>query len=192
MGCGKGGTFSLTPDWNQWAIMVSTPKEIPATGSLNEVLQTTFGSFIPAYWKRFNCNVTAYLLQPIEGHGTWDRKECFGTLPRNTEYEGRIAVLTRATIRITKLKAFWSKVEGASQSMLEAPGYETSIGIGEVPWIKQATFSIWTSKAAMKDYAYRTHVHKEVIGKTRTENWYSEEMFVRFRILAEYHQQRLA
>jgi len=67
--------------------------------------------------------------------------------------------------------------------MANAKGLISSLGIGEMPWIKQATFSIWQSKAAMKDFAYQMKEHQEVIRKTRAEKWYSEDMFVRFRII---------
>ncbi len=93
-----------------------------------------------------------------------------------------IAVLTRATIRSGKLRRFWQHVEAVAQRMTQAEGFISSVGIGEVPWIKQATFSIWQSKSAMKAFAYQSYQHSDVIRKTRTEDWYSEEMFVRFVI----------
>jgi len=36
----------------------------------------------------------------------------------------------------------------------------------------------------MKQFAYGSEEHRDVIHKTRANDWYSEEMFVRFRILA--------
>ena len=77
-------------------------------------------------------------------------------------------------------------MDGVASQMNSAPGFITSVGIGEVPWIKQATFSIWESKEQMKQFAYKMQEHAEVIRKTRKENWYSEDMFVRFKILASY------
>jgi hypothetical protein len=67
--------------------------------------------------------------------------------------------------------------------MKEAKGYQFSVGIGEVPWVKQATFSVWESLDEMKNFAYSMKEHRDVVKKTRTQNWYSEDMFVRFRIL---------
>jgi hypothetical protein len=67
--------------------------------------------------------------------------------------------------------------------MATAPGFITSFGIGEIPWIKQATFSIWESKEAMKAFAYGMREHSEVIQKTRRQKWYSEDMFTRFKII---------
>src|SRR5204863_3891555 len=81
-------------------------------------------------------------------------------------------------------KEFWKYVDGTAAKMAEADGFVTSYGIGEMPLRKQATFSIWENKAAVKSFAYQTKEHQEVIQKTRQDNWYSEDMFVRFRITA--------
>jgi heme-degrading monooxygenase HmoA len=93
------------------------------------------------------------------------------------------AVLTRATIRLNRLQNFWQHVDGVAKHMTTAEGFITSLGIGEVPWIKQATFSIWESKESMKAFSYKMREHVDVIKKTREEKWYSEDMFVRFKIL---------
>ncbi len=74
--------------------------------------------------------------------------------------------------------------------MASAPGFQTSFGIGEVPWIKQATFSIWSSKADMKAFAYQMHEHATVIAKTRKEKWYSEDLFMRFKPLFSLEKSR--
>lgn len=83
------------------------------------------------------------------------------------DYDGPIAVLTRATIRLSKLNSFWKNVDGVAQQMAGAHGLITSIGIGEVPFIKQATFSIWENKELMKAFAYQMHQHQDVIKKTK-------------------------
>ena len=98
-----------------------------------------------------------------------------------SEYDGILAVLTRATIRLNRLPNFWRHVDAVASQMSNADGFIISVGIGEVPWIKQATFSIWQSKEHMKNFAYKMKDHTEVVRKTRQENWYSEDMFVRFK-----------
>jgi hypothetical protein len=144
----------------------------------------TYGTFINSWWRFFKARHFTLILEPIEGHGLWDDKQAFGVLAKSTDHEGLIAVLTRATIRPSRLRNFWQHVAQAAAPLTGSPGFIYSIGIGEVPWIKQATFSVWQSKQSMKDYAYKMNSHKEVIQKTRSEDWYSEEMFVRFKILA--------
>lgn len=179
MGCGKGGTFDIHPDVQQWAVLVTTNNTFTTTTSL-------YGKFISQWWQRFGCELFTIVLQPTEGHGAWDGKKPFGNLPKQTSEDGITAVLTRATIRLSKLKAFWQNVQNAAAPLQGAEGFIMSVGIGEVPWIKQATFSIWQNKQLMKQYAYGMKQHANVIAKTRKEKWYSEEMFVRFKVLETF------
>lgn len=173
MGCGRNGTFDKTPDWRQWALLtISTNEEAGFRPS-----------FISAWWKFFGVEIWELQLEPIEGHGTWDGKTVFGDLPKQSSYEGAIGILTRATIRPSQLGRFWSHVDAIAQQMAGADGFITSVGIGEVPWIKQATFSIWESKEQMRQFAYKMKEHAEVVKKTHQEKWYSEDMFVRFKPL---------
>ncbi len=187
LGCGKNGTFDKTPDLKQWGILTVHPSlnGIAESDKL-QFQQSVYGSFVTRWWKTFKCETWTIVLEPTESHGLWDGKKVFGDLPKNTGFEGLTAVLTRATIRVNKLKAFWSNVEGAASGMTTAEGFVTSLGVGEAPWIKQATFSVWKSKALMKQFAYKMKDHAEVIKKTRKENWYKEEMFTRFKVLASY------
>lgn len=184
MGSGRNGTFDKTPDLRQWALMATLPQLLPEHAGLDQAMQQV-PSFIHHFWKCFGCRITTYLLEPIEGHGLWDGQQPFGELPKNTDHEGPIAVMTRATIRLRKLKGFWSNVDRVAAQMAGADGFIRSYGIGEVPFIKQATFSIWQSKAHMKQFAYQMREHAEVVRMTRQQDWYSEELFVRFRILHE-------
>ena len=82
------------------------------------------------------------LLQPIQAHGKWDKQEPFGQ-PNLTNYEGPVAVLTRATINLNRLKNFWQNAEKIAAIMTAAPGYITSMGVGEDPFRHQATISFW-------------------------------------------------
>ena len=198
LGCGKNGSFDKTPDWQQWGVMTvrsveSGSQELGVGSHESEVqsskLQTPnselnklYGNFIARWLRFFGCETWTVILTPIEGHGLWDGKKVFGELPVKSDHEGQVAILTRATIRVSKLKSFWKHVGGVASKMDGSKGFITSIGIGEIPWIKQATFSIWQSKEDMKNFAYQMKEHKEVIVKIRTEKWYSEDMFVRFKI----------
>ena len=184
MGCGKNGTFDKVPDLQQWAILLITDKIKKRDFQSHFDYENLYGRFITSWWKYFGCSRWTIILEPIEGHGTWDGKEAFGSLPRTSDYDGLIAVLTRATIRLNRLQQFWKHVSGVARLMSSSDGFIASFGIGEVPWIKQATFSIWKNKEGLKTFAYKMHEHTEVIRKTRQEKWYSEDMFVRFKIIA--------
>ena len=191
LGSGRNGSFDKHPDWQQWGIF-AVGREQSAVGSQqpaalaavnNDYLKRLYGSFIAGWFKFFGCETWTIFLEPTEGHGSWAGKEPFGQLPRQTDFDGPVAVLTRATIRLSKLKAFWAHVNPVAVKMNTAEGFVTSLGVGEIPWLRQATFSIWQSKEAMKQFAYSMKEHQEVIIKTRKDKWYSEDLFARFKIL---------
>lgn len=126
-------------------------------------------------------------LAPLRSHGLWNGLNPFDyptdTLGDAPEAEP-VAVLTRASIRLRRAARFWGYVEPTSRALAEAPGVRLAIGLGELPLVRQATFSIWESAAAMQQYAYRDARHREVIQLTRREGWYGEELFARFRVLS--------
>ncbi|OCX53789.1 DUF3291 domain-containing protein [Mucilaginibacter sp. PPCGB 2223] len=175
LGCGHNGTFDLQPDWQQWGLLaVWDDRE-----SFNRFYRS---SFVSRWWKALGHERWTVLCEPLQSHGSWDGKEPFGK-PTGQNYDGPVAILTRATIRFSRLKNFWSHVDEVAGVMAASPGYITSVGIGEAPVYRQATFSVWQNLEAAKGFAYRDKKHAEVIKKTRQENWYSEELFARFKPL---------
>ena len=177
MGCGKNGSFDLEPDWQQWALMIVWNSE-------EDYKSFQQNSFIAWWWKNFTIEQWNLLSVPLASHGKWDGKDPFKMDNYESNYTGPVAVLTRATIRLSKLSQFWSNVEPVAKIMSKAPGFICSIGIGEAPFFRQATLSIWKDMESMKSFAYGSPEHAEVIRKTRKLNWYSEELFARFRILS--------
>lgn len=173
LGCGHNDTFDLHPDWQQWGLLTVWNKR-------EDFDKFNKQSFIPRWWKTLAYERFTVLCAPLQSHGKWDGKEPFGK-PNITDYDGPVAILTRATIRINRIKNFWSHVDEVAKIMASAPGYITSIGIGEAPVYRQATFSVWESLEHVKAFAYQSPKHAEVIKKTRQENWYSEELFARFK-----------
>lgn len=176
MGSGKGGSFSLSPDYKQWSLLA-------VWDNLQNQHDFAANSFVAKWWSRFAHETYTILLSPLSSKGTWDGQQPFKPDQPN-ETIGPVAVLTRATIRFSKLKRFWSHVDQAAQDMQGSPGYIISFGVGEAPVVKQATFSVWTSMDAMMEYAYGSANHREVIKKTREENWYLEELFARFKVIS--------
>jgi len=172
LGSGHNGTFDLQPDWQQWGLL--------AVWNDREDFDRFYtNSFVAWWWKLLGRETWTILCQPLQSHGKWDGREPFGR-PDITSYTGPVAVLTRATIRFSKLKNFWSNVDDVAGLMVNAKGFITSFGIGEAPVYRQATFSIWESLDDVKAFAYQSREHAEVIKKTRAEKWYSEELFARF------------
>ena len=56
------------------------------------------------------------------------------------------------------------------------------IGLGEIPWFHQVTFSIWPSQESMDQFARNHGPHKEAIKAVRENNWFKEELYARFAI----------
>lgn len=186
MGCGRNGTFDIRPAWRQWAVMAFySSRNQMCAGQNEELPRLVLGNFIVWWWSIFRVRHRVIALAPVAGHGTWNGRalEPNSQSPL-TDYEP-VAVLTRATIRLSRALDFWSSVPAAAQSLASEPGLVYSVGVGEVPFLRQATFSMWKSTEAMKVYAYGKAEHREAIRKTRELNWYSEEMFLRFRVLSD-------
>ncbi len=208
-GCGRNGSFDIYPDWKQWAILtvptshpdsyrnpipipiaIGTQSPIPNSHSSDDSYKTLkrelYGSFITTWWQWFRCETYTIIMEPLEERGSWDGKRPFGQVRQVEEHAGPIAVLTRASIRFTRVNRFWRHVKPVVQEMENAEGLIATLGIGEVPWFKQSTFSIWKDISAMKAFAYHMRQHRAAVTKTRSEKWYREEMFVRFRLIAHF------
>lgn len=173
MGCGRNGSFDLKPDWQQWGLLATWNSR----ADFDNFHQR---SFIAGWWRKLTTESWTLLAEPLQSHGTWDGDMPFGK-PDVKSYAGPVAVLTRATINLNRLKNFWSHVDAAARVMALSEGYITSVGIGEAPVFRQATFSVWESLDHVKAFAYKGGEHADIIKKTRSENWYSEELFARFK-----------
>lgn len=69
------------------------------------------------------------------------------------------------------------------ESLRGCTGVESAIGIGEAPIGLQGTLSVWSSSAAVREFAYKGAAHSAAIAQTQSQKWYSEELFARFALL---------
>jgi len=93
-----------------------------------------------------------------------------------------MAALTRASIRPAKAVSFWRYAPAAQDDLKQAPGCQLAVGLGEAPLVRQCTFSVWTNAPAMMDYAH-TGAHQQAIQAAYKNDFFSESMFVRMRVL---------
>ena len=172
LGSGAENGFSSKPNLGTYVLLCVWTSEEMA----NDFFSTN--QFFQRYKSKCNEILTIYA-NSAEAHGKWDGIQPF---EKNAELHLNkpVMVLTRASIRISKLISFWRRVGKVSKSLENYKGLVFSIGVGEWPLIQQATISIWSTQAEMIDYAYKNEKHKEVVLLTRKLKWYKEEMFARF------------
>jgi heme-degrading monooxygenase HmoA len=130
---------------------------------------------------------TVHML-PVSWHGLWSGRDPFaGIAAAQPPNPGPWVILTRASIRLARLRAFLQAVPPVAELLLQQPDLLNSVGVGESPLLKQATLSVWRSLPALKHFAYdSSSPHSAVIRRTRREGWYSEELFARFRPVASW------
>ena len=172
LGSGHGRGFSLRPNWARYGLL--------AVWENGEALENFFAhSTLMQMYRCHAKEIWTVRLQPVEVQGRWSGVNPFFPLAP-LKKDSPIAILTRATIRLSRLRAFWSAVPATSRALGQATGLLASIGIGEAPIFRQATFSLWRSVGDMEAFAFRTAAHREAMRRTRAENWYREELFARF------------
>ncbi|PSR53125.1 spheroidene monooxygenase [Adhaeribacter arboris] len=177
LGSGKGRVFSLKPDFNRYGLFATWQTEADANAFFSH------SGVMKMYYE--NCQeVWTIKLLPYKAHGLWDGQNPLPGLTTEPSSEQPIAVLTRAAINWRSLPAFWKNGTLTSQALESAPGVLASIGLGELPFVRQATFSIWSSQEQMRNYAYQNQAHRAVVQRTRAEKWYKEELFARFQVLS--------
>ncbi len=122
-------------------------------------------------------------LSPISSRGYWDKTNPFK--PNKYEIEikdNMLAALTRATIKPKIMLKFWSKVPAISKVIGNNKNVLFKMGLGEIPWFHQVTFSIWPNAEAMSDFARKDGPHAKAIQSVREGNWFSEELYARFEV----------
>lgn len=173
LGSGRLNGFSIWPNWAVYGLLGVWEQESAA--------QRFFDGH-PVwldYCRHSEAQQTVFLRTSMF-HGAWDGQTPFDP-SADFDVTAPVAVLTRATIRWTRLVQFWSRVPAVSLDVENRPGLQFAIGVGERPLVQQATFSLWDSGKHMLDYAYRRPQHAEVIRHTRALGWYKEELFARFQ-----------
>jgi hypothetical protein len=174
LGTGRGRSMSLSADLRRWALFAVWDGE-PA---LERFLER---SPVAARWREEAEEAWHVRLAPLGSRGGWGGADPLaGAASPPAPPDGPVAVLTRASIRPRRLVAFYRSIPDVDRSLRRADGCLASIGVGEWPLARQATFSLWDDESAIGRFAYRSAAHRDVIGRVRRESWYSEELFARF------------
>ncbi|TYK43142.1 spheroidene monooxygenase [Actinomadura decatromicini] len=187
LGTGKGRSMSLSADLRRWALFAVWDGE----RALDRFLER---SPVAARWRDEAVESWHVRLVPLASRGAWGGHDPLAGAapgppapppappqgPPHGPPHGPVAVLTRASIRPRRLPAFYRSIPDVDRLLRRQDACIASIGVGEWPLARQATFSLWDDEQAIARFAYRAAAHRDVIGRVRREAWYSEELFARF------------
>ena len=174
LGTGRGAGFDPAPNFRVYAILATWPSREAAHRGFDSPAYRAYADKASETWH--------VLLSAIQGHGTWDRREPFA-IHKSGQPPRPIGVLTRASIRWSRLWPFWRSVPAVSATTHGAERLRFRIGMGERPVLQLMTFSVWDDVASVKAFAYAKGHHRATLKKARDDGWFSEELFARFRIL---------
>ena len=119
-------------------------------------------------------------LKNYQTHGYWSGQQPFLATAETPRTNQPVAVLTRATINLTRLRSFWGQALRINRQFAEHTDCWFSLGVGEWPVVQQATFSLWKDADSMKQFAYGSDLHRQAVRQTRQHHWFTEDLFARF------------
>lgn len=189
MGSGAGGGFGLRPSPSHQGLITLFDHADQARAFLA-------GPVVNAYRERA-ADCWCGLLEVVSARGQWDG-EAWGVTPATQlgahgiaandeamQADPRpLAAITRASIRPAKAVAFWRNAPATHAAMQQARGCTLAMGLGEVPLIRQCTFSLWKDTQSMLAYAHQG-AHLQAIEAAHKNQYFSESMFVRMRLLEQ-------
>jgi hypothetical protein len=174
LGSGFEGGFGLRPSSSRQGLFALFESEAAADHFLGQ--SETLRQF-----RSRSAELCTVKLRAWSSRGHWSGQSLQASTMGPTPDQGAVpvAALTRASIHPLRALAFWRKAPPAQDALASSPGCWLAVGLGEAPVLRQATFSIWESVAAMDAYA-RSGAHLDAIRAAQREGYFSESMFVRF------------
>jgi hypothetical protein len=173
LGSGFEGGFGLRPSRSRQGVFA-------VFSNLSAAKEFVEFSELAATYRQRSTEFCCIMLRAWSCRGSWDGSELLPSTRAPREgTAGPIAALTRASIQLHKAPAFWRYAPAAQTALEAAPGLQLAVGLGEAPFLRQATFSVWNDVAAMDAYA-RSGAHLDGIRAAQKQQFFSESMFVRF------------
>lgn len=178
---GSGSGFTIRPDFTCYALLATWSSEQAADAffATSPVLAACLARASEAWTVK---------LVPRRVRGRWGGREPFladaplPTLPDDLP----IVVLTRASLRLRALPSFWARSSAVDRQILAAPGLRLALGVGELPWIRPVTFSVWDGTTPMEQFAVHGDAHRDATKAARDRGWFKEDLFARFAAIASH------
>ena len=172
-GSGVGEGFTPIPDTSVYAILATWPDHDAARRAM-------FGTRVFRRYAEMADETMTIFLTPASARGRWDGKAPF--TPQDIAWEGPVAALTRATIKLRTAGRFWRQEPAISRAIGQDPNVLFKVGIGELPLVRQATFSVWPDTATMAAFARADGPHASAIREVREGKLFKEDLYARFRV----------
>lgn len=174
MGAGTGEGFTPVPDTGAVAVLTTWPDIETARRQIETA---------PVFrrYRAHAAEVWVVHLAPRSVWGEWAGRQPFVATP--APLDGPVVALTRATVKPTALLRFWRRVPDISGAIGTDPNVLFKVGVGEVPWVHQMTFSIWPDTDTMAAFARADGPHARAIRAVRAGNWFREELYARFAVV---------
>jgi hypothetical protein len=126
-------------------------------------------------------------LQPLRAYGTWSGLPDLPGKELSVGDDEPVAVLTLGRLRIGRVGSFLLTSARAERQAVADPAVLASTGLARPPGLV-ATFSLWRTARAMRDYAHGASGdgHTRAIRVHRARPFHHESVFARFRPYAAH------
>lgn len=174
VGSGAGEGFSVWPDLGTYGLLQVWQDEPSAKAFFDSA------PIFQDYKTRSKKHWITYA-RHISGGGTWSGHNPFHASHQINSHNPNIMVITRASIGWRSLLKFWSVVSLSQTSYRGNEGLLFSKGIGEIPAVEMATYSLWKSEADLMKFSHDPKGHGKVSQRSVAKKWFKESLFARFQ-----------
>ncbi len=171
LGSGREGGFLIQPGLQYQGLFCAFADEVSADAFLAQ-------SKMMCAYRAHGIELFQTKLRAYSSRGSWSHRTPL-SVTATSPAVGPVASLTRASIKPAKARAFWRHSPHTQASLEAAEGRIVSMGLGEAPVFRQATFTIWENQEAMDRFA-RSGAHLDAIKVARANKYFSEDLFARF------------
>jgi hypothetical protein len=127
-------------------------------------------------------------MEPLRVFGAWPGLDGLPERPLPVDDEEPVVVLTLGRLMPWRIRPFLRAAAPAEADALDEPGLLASTGFGRLPNLV-STFSLWSTAAAMRDYANRRGgSHGAAVTADRAQAFHRHSAFIRFRPYASRGQ----
>ncbi len=120
-------------------------------------------------------------LTPLRVSGAWAGMPGLPARALPVDDGEPVGILTLGRLRLRRTAAFRRSAGPAEAAAVDSPALLAGTGLARLPRLV-ATFTLWRSAAAMREYAYGAGAaHQAAVGADRARPFFHESAFVRLR-----------